>query len=332
MRLISRMITSAVAVLAGVAISATASAERVYYLVGVRHVYRIGTDKYLHATERKQIEEDYADEVSADNAHYQYQISHGADPDAESSQLNSALHDLAEERERRLGELYPRADWERDRHRGFGIKVDGPYQVLGVDYHERGGVIVDDDYVAYAPWPGYVYEGPNPYGWNYGVVYTPGLFVSAYNGWYGGWVGFGCPAFVGFYGFGGPVVCAGLSINIGIGIGIGGFYGGPGAFYYNSGLGGFYHRGPGYFARDPFRGGYIASRADSRAVMAARAGHLAGAAAIRSARSAGFSAGIRAGSRSSFAASRGTVAPNRAGFTRSTSNGVRPNGGSFSRS
>ena len=132
-------------------------------------------------------------------------------------------------------------DSVRSGHSGFNIRVDGPYQVIGVDYHERESVQVWDDYVAYAPWSGYTCVDGNPYGWNYGVVYSPGLFVSAYNGWYGGWVGYGSPAFVGFYGYGGPMVVAGLSVNIGLGFGIGIGFGG---FYANASLGGYYHSGP----------------------------------------------------------------------------------------
>ncbi|MDR3691556.1 MAG: hypothetical protein P4L46_19405 [Fimbriimonas sp.] len=306
---ISKIAAVAIIAVGMLGLAASASAERIYYLVGMRHVYRIGADKYYHASDRRQIEQDYADEVSADNAHYQYQISHGADPAAESDQLSSALHDLALERERRLGSLYEQCDWVRSEHSCFNISVDGPYQVIAVDYHRHVNVDVWDDCVCYAPWPGYVCEGPTPYGWGYGVAYAPGVFINVYHGWYGGWVGFGSPAFVGFCGFGGPIVCAGLSINIGFG-------GGGGGYYYNPGLGGYYHRGPSYFAHDLFRGGYIASHRDPRAFTAGRAGYMAGAAAIRSARAAGYAGGIRAGARSTFisAAGRGGMAPARAGY------------------
>ncbi len=324
---ISRMIILALVAFAAFAFPATASAERIYYLVGVRHVYRIGPDMYYHATERKQIEQDYADEVSADNAHYQYQISHGGNVDAESAQLSSALHDLAAERESRLSALYEQCDYVRNNHPSFNLTVDGPYQVIGVRYHVYQSAEVWDDYTAYAPWPGYVVEGPPPYGWRYGVVYTPGLFISTYHGWYGGWVGFGSPAFVGFYGYGGPIVCAGLSINLSFGFG-------AGHYYSNPGLGGYYHVGPGYFAHDVFRGGYIANRRDTRYAMARQAGYAAGAAAIRSARAAGYASGIRAGARSSFgsAMGRGAGGAVRSGYTHSSSVGrPRPAGGSFGR-
>lgn len=300
MNFFARILTTATAALVCFAGAQSASAARVYYLVGVRHVYRIGTDMYSHSTERKQIEQDYADEVSADNAHYQYQISHGANSDTESSGLQSALGDLSTERENRLGALYTRADWVRNNHPALNIQVDGPYQVIGVGYHEDGNAEVWDNYSAYAPWPGYVSEGPNPYGWNYGAVYTPSLFIGAYRGWYGGWIGFGSPAFVGFYGAGGPMIVAGLSVNVGLGFGMGIGFGG---FYANAGLGGFYHSGPGYFGHDPYRGRYISNRGDPRAAMAGRAGYAAGASAVSSARSAGYANGIRAGSRSTFARS-----------------------------
>ena len=300
MNLLSRLLIAPAVALAYFALPATASADRVYYLVGVRHVYRIGTDKYAHSTERQQIEQDYADEVSADNAHYQYQITHGGDTRTESDLLQSALQDLAAERETRLGGIYEQSDSVRLDHSSLNIRVDGPYQVIGIDYHNRDNVQVWDTYTAYAPWPGYISEGPNPYGWNYGYGYSPSLFVGTYNGWYGGWSGYGRPAYVGLYGTGGPMVVAGLSINLGFGIGVGGLYGG---YFSNPGLRGFYRSGPGYFRNDPFRGGYIGNRNDPRAAMAGRAGSAAGRGAIRSAQSAGYGGDIRAGSGSSFAPS-----------------------------
>ena len=297
MNLLSRILPTAF-VVGATLLAASASAERVYYLVGVRHVYRIGPDKYFQSSERQKIEGDYADEVSADNAHYQYQISNGGNITTESASLQSALGDLAVERDTRLAALYPETDDVRKDHSAFNIQVDGPYQVIGVDYHYEGNVDVWDNYTPYAPWPGYTTVGTNPYGWSYGTLYTPDLFVGAYRGWYGGWIGYGCPAFVGLYGIGGPLIVAGLSVNVGLGFGIGFGFGG---FYSNSGLGGYYHRGPGYFGHDPFRGGYISNNRDPRAGFAGRAGYAAGASAVRSARSAGYANGIRAGARSSFA-------------------------------
>ncbi len=333
MRTLAKSLLAAIVIICFFGLPSMASAARVYYLVGVRHVYKIGTDKYFHYQERKQIEEDYADEASADNAHYQYQISHGADPGVEGPQLRSALHDLAVERDQRLSALYPQCDWVRANHPAFDITVDGPYQVIGVDYEEVNNVEVWDDYCAYAPWPGYAYVGPPCYGWDYGVVYSPSVFVGLYGGWYNGWVGFGCPAFVGFCGYGGPVVCAGLSLNFGlgfgIGVGIGGaFYGGGGGFGYNARLGGYYHAGPGYFNSDPFRGGYIAGRGDPRARMAMRAGYSSGARAISMARSGGYAAGIARGAHSSFANARGgsPATFGRAGGARSGSFGGRSAG------
>jgi len=304
MKQISKMLAAAMTVTMFSGLSAMANADRIYYLVGVRHVYRIGTDMYFQADARKQIEEDYAGEVSADNNHYQYQISNGGDVNQESGQLQSALNDLAVERDNKLGSLYAQSDDVRNGHPGFNITVDGPYQVIGVDYHNNNNVQVFDNYVPYAPWSGYSVVGPNPYGWSYGVSYTPGLFLSTYNGWYGGWRGYGSPAFVGFYGAGGPMVVAGLSINIGFGGGgfYGAGYGGGMGFMFNAGLGGMYHAGPGYFSHDAFSGGYIGSIGDPRARAAGRIGFSVGASAVVSARAGGYATGIRSGSRSNFAA------------------------------
>ena len=69
---------------------------------------------------------------------------------------------------------------------------------------------VVDSFLVVAPWPGYVVVG-TPYGWSFGVVYSPFSFVSVYMGWHAGFVEQGCPAFVGFCGHHGPVFIGGIS-------------------------------------------------------------------------------------------------------------------------
>jgi hypothetical protein len=54
--------------------------------------------------------------------------------------------------------------------------------------HESAPVV--DSYVVYAPWPGYIPD-ENPYGWHYGVRYSPTEFRSAYSGWHRSFVASG---------------------------------------------------------------------------------------------------------------------------------------------
>ena len=178
---------------------AIASAERVYFLVGTRHIYRIGTYQYAHLDERRAIEEDYADQVATDQDTYNKVISGGADPNVEGPQFNSALNDLAAERDRKLSALFENADYERDRHPQLRIEGDGPYQVIGINFHYHSSAEVFDNFVVYAPWPGYTVVD-RPYGWTYGVVYTPGLFFNIYSGWHARVFLGGGPVFYGFYG------------------------------------------------------------------------------------------------------------------------------------
>ena len=191
-------------------IPALASAERVYYLVGSRHVYRIGHDPYIQVEERKRIEQDYADQVVANQKLYDKAIASGASASVEGPQLDRALQDLANERDQRLGAIYEKVDYERSRHREFQIEGDGPYQVIGINYHVYHDAEVFDNYIVYAPWPGYVVVN-RPYGWSYGVVYTPGIFVNLYLGWHTSYISAGRPAFWGFYGHSGPVGVIGFN-------------------------------------------------------------------------------------------------------------------------
>ena len=189
---------------------AIAHAERVYFLVGPRHVYRIGQYQYAHLADRQKIEQEYADQVAADQDQFNKAVESGADPAVESPELNNALEDLAVKRDQQLGSLFERVDYMRGRHPELRIEGDGPYQVIGINFHWRGPVEVFDDFVVYAPWPGYVVVG-HPYGWEYGVVYNPFRFHHVYTTWYGGYVSIGRPAYVGLYGYRGAVRVVGFS-------------------------------------------------------------------------------------------------------------------------
>lgn len=215
---------------------AVANAERVYFLVGTRHVFRIGTYQYAHVDEREKIEQDYADQIASDQDIYKKAVADGADPAQESANLNAALDDLSNERDKELGSIYENADYERVRHPELQIQGDGPYQVMGINFHWHGDIEVFDDFYVYAPWPGYVVVG-YPYGWRYGVPYTPYAFHHAYSVWYGGYVAIGRPAFVGIVGSAGPI-----SFSIGIG-------GGGPAFVRQYGV-----RAPGFARSSYFHG------------------------------------------------------------------------------
>jgi hypothetical protein len=210
MRLSAKTFLAACGALLFCAAPALANAERVYFLVGMRHVYRIGADMYAHVDERKQIEQDYADQVAADHQQYDKAVAAGGNTETETKELNAALTDLAVERDERLSAIYEKADYERDRHPELMLEADGPYQVIGFDTHRNAEVEVVDHYVVYRPWPGYYIAEP-PYGWSYGVVYAPGLFIDLYWGWHSRWFGWGCPAFIGFWGHHGPLFFGGFS-------------------------------------------------------------------------------------------------------------------------
>ena len=196
---ISKTILAAVGAVLFTAAPAIASAERVYFLVGTRHIYRIGHYQYDHVAERRQIEQDYADQVASDQAQYDQAIQSGTNPDEAGPQFNQDLADLATKRDQQLGALYENVDYERERHPELQIEGDGPYQVMAINFHWRGDFEVFENFYVYAPWPGYVVVD-RPYGWTYGVVYRPSVFISVYGGWHTHYISEGRPVFMGGYG------------------------------------------------------------------------------------------------------------------------------------
>ena len=174
-------------------------ADTTYFLVGSRHVYRIGVDPYALVDQRQKIEQDYADQVAADQDLFNKALADGSDPQKESDDLNAALDDLAKERDEALGALYANGDEERPRHPELQINCDGPYQVIGVELHTTSGVEVFQAVFVLAPWPAYV-PVEQPFGWQYGVHYRPFAFHKTYSDWY---VAHGRPAFAGFSGHAG---------------------------------------------------------------------------------------------------------------------------------
>ena len=180
---------------------AAAKADRVYFLVGVRHVYEIGPDRDLHLAEREEIEKNYADGVSEDQNTFNKHVANGADHEKESDYLNKDLDALADARDKSLGSLFTNRDDLRESHPDLKIEGDGPYQVMGIEMHEAEGAEVFDRFAVYAPWPDYVVVGGCYGGWDYGVWYEPGIFFNLYWGWWGSFGGFRfCPGFYGHFG------------------------------------------------------------------------------------------------------------------------------------
>ena len=207
MKLLTKSLIALIGTMTLAMAPAMANAERVYFLVGVRHIYRIGLDRDANLQQRIEIEKDYADGVANDRDTFQKNVDDGADATKESDLLNDDLDRLADERDKKLGALFERADEMHDRHPELHIEGDGPYQVMGIDYHVEDRVEVFERFVVYAPWPGYVVVG-RPYGgWVFGVEYGPTVFFGLYSGWHEHYY-HGERFHDGFYGHHGPVAFA----------------------------------------------------------------------------------------------------------------------------
>jgi len=219
----TKILAAAMGVLALGAIPSAANAS-VYFLVGSRHVYRIGTSPYIAVTERQGIEQTYADEVNDAQARYDERIKAGDDPQVVGDELNLALDAAANRRDESLASLYQPDDAVRVSHPELVIDGDGPYQVIGV---QTAGPVWSN-FVVYRPWPSYVVVDA-PYGWVYGRPYSPFAFHQAYSVWFSTWSGHG-GAYVGLYGHHG-FVNVGISLNIrlyGHNNGFAHYMGGPG--------------------------------------------------------------------------------------------------------
>jgi hypothetical protein len=217
-----KAVSAAIAAIALSTAPVVAHADEVYFLVGTRHVYRIGRNPELNVQPRQQIEEKYADDVAAAKSDYDGAVNNGQDPAAAADTLNQRLSDAAADRDYQLSQLFMPDDAVLETHPELQIAGDGPYQVIGVNVANRAWV----NYTVLAPWPGYSL-GVYPYGWHYGVVYSPYAFHHAYLGWYNGWVAGGAPVFVGLWG-GGGFLHIGFSASINLGLRAHGFAPGPG--------------------------------------------------------------------------------------------------------
>ena len=204
MKLITKSLIALLGTMTLAMAPAMANAERVYFLVGVRHIFRIGLDRDSNLQQRIEIEKNYADGVATDRDTFQKNVDGGADSTKESDLLNDDLDRLADDRDKSLGAIFERADDMRDRHPELHIEGDGPYQVMGIDYHVHENVEVFERFVVYAPWPGYIVVG-RPYGgWVFGIEYGPTVFFGLYSGWHEHYY-HGERFHDGFYGHNGPV-------------------------------------------------------------------------------------------------------------------------------
>jgi len=190
-----------------VGLSAHASAARVYYLVGMRHVYMFDVWPDTHALDRQAIEESYAGAVADGQAQYDRDMAsirteetadnnsiHQTDRDAVQQNLEQDIAVAADKRDENLSQLYVECDYVRGAHPEFAVEQDGPYRVMGVDEGSSGEII---NVSFYQPYP--AYEEPCPFGWVYGRPYAFGLFGIQVTLWHSTWLNNGCPVFAPIY-------------------------------------------------------------------------------------------------------------------------------------
>ncbi len=189
------------------ALGTRAEAARNYYLVGLRHVYRISQYPDTRELDRQQIEENYAAAVK--DAQDQYDadmlsilddeardedLIHQDDRDAIQQNMEMAIADAEDERDYSLSQIYTQCDEVRENHSEFQLDQDGSYQVVGVDTAPMGTY---EHVVIYRPYP--LYLDPCPYGWQYGTTYTFTSFTLVIQTCHRTWISIGCPLFAPVY-------------------------------------------------------------------------------------------------------------------------------------
>lgn len=132
-----------IAMLLGMA--AAAHADRVYYLVGMRHVYLCPAYPDPYVLQRQGVEEGYAEDVAA--AH----------------EDKGALYSAAVKRENAMQKLYDRCDDVRSLCSELQVPEDEPYQCVGVDTSRQ---LYVQDVTYFVPYPRY--NRPCPNGWTWG--------------------------------------------------------------------------------------------------------------------------------------------------------------------
>jgi len=186
---------------------AQADAARIYYLVGLRHVYSVPVLPDPHELDRQAIEETYAGEVQDAQKEFDKDMAsihdeeakdggnvHQIDRDAVQQNLEAAIADAASKRDADLTALYPQVDDVRASHPEFKVDQDGPYHVIGVDTAPTGEYV---NVVYYRPYP--MYYEPCPFGWGWGTPYPYATFGVQVGLFHSTWISIGAPVFAPMY-------------------------------------------------------------------------------------------------------------------------------------
>jgi len=185
------------------AISTNAFADQQFYLVGMRHAYKLGGLPDPHESERQQIEEEFSAAIKDAQAQFDATLESiwssedkaGGNPNVASRDLmlqtmEQATTIAAEARDARLKKIYSLADYVQSNHPELKMDQDGAYMVMGVDTGRNDQYT---DATFYQPYP--TYANPAPYNLNWGAMYQYNAFLSALRQFRAGWGILGVPVF-----------------------------------------------------------------------------------------------------------------------------------------
>ena len=180
-----------------------AQAESAYFLVGLRHIYRLDAYPDPNARDRQAIEQDYLDAI--DKAQQQFEADmtsikgeevedngniHQNDRDAVQQNLEQDIEGAAEVRDENLSQLYTSCDDLRGSQPEFEVDQDGPYTVIGINFDGNGDIsdasfLSEDD--------GSQGACPDDLAWN--EVYSFANFMKKKHESHVRWIAHGKPLF-----------------------------------------------------------------------------------------------------------------------------------------
>ena len=186
-------------ILLAIGLSSATHATTYYYLIGLRHDFRVEGVPSRTDAKRREIEETYADALEAAQnrmdaslqAVFTAEESDGGQPhlserDDAQRLFERDAEEAAERRDKQLGAIYILDDEVRVEFPELRLVQDGPYELVGLDCNAEGDIIRIQFFPYYQGFTGYNafgFYGNYYYGWIPYTNYKTQTFPAAREEW-----------------------------------------------------------------------------------------------------------------------------------------------------
>jgi hypothetical protein len=153
---------------------ALSDTSQLYCLVGSDGVFAMPS-KNAKLHERQEIEESYADRVAVAKTKFDEKIAAKEDPAAATEDYKKDLTSAGEERDKKLGAIFTRTPYLREKYPELNIRGNGPYQVVQINLERNVPTPAPVSFVVLPPWPSYQPVN-STFNWRFGVAYAPTQF------------------------------------------------------------------------------------------------------------------------------------------------------------